>query len=630
MAGLYGFPTGVNGAGQTIGLMEFGGGYTIPTIQQFFNALKLPTPAITAIGVDGVTNSPGGGADDEVALDIDVSGGVANGAKIAVYFAPWTEQGWIDGITTAIHDATNHPSVISISWGWPENQTIENLDWSPAVIDAVSTTFQEAAALGVTVLAASGDNGSGCGIGDGKAHVLYPCSDPWITACGGTSISNVSGSSFTQTTWPTTGGGISDIFPVPAWQAMSNIPVSANGGGHRGRGVPDVAGNADPASGYTITFDTTTEAVGGTSAVAPLYAGLVALLNQSLAEPVGYLNPLLYSLDIGYAFRDIADGVSNATGGSPGYKSGPGWDACTGLGSINGNALLQSLRGVGLPPALAVFSGLLYAAWKGEERDNRIFFSSFNGTSWAAQQQVPGVGSSAGPSLALYDGKLYMAWKGVLGDDGIYYSTFNGTSWAPQQNIPDVATSVGPRLTVDGSTLYMAWKGMLEDEGIYYSTFNGTSWAPQKNIAGVATSVGPAIVQLGSELFASWKGEEGDEGIWYSTMNGSWAPQKEIPGVGTTEGPSIAVLAGELYAAWKGIDADQGIYYSSFNGSAWAPQKNIAGIATSQGPGLAVFDNKLYMIWKGMLGDQRLWYSSFNGTTWAPQQVGPGGTSPDL
>ena len=342
VAGLYQFPAQVNVSGETIGLMEFGGGYTIAGIQTFFSSLSLPMPSLTAVGVDGVTNSPGGGDDAEVALDIDVAGSVASGAKIAVYFAPWTEQGWVDAITTAVQDTTNKPSALSISWGWPENQTIDGLDWTPAAIEAVSTTFQEAAVLGVTVFAASGDYGSGCGIGDGRAHVLYPASDPWLTSCGGTTISNVSGSSFTQTTWPSTGWGVSDIFAIPAWQDTAGIPVSANGGGHRGRGVPDVAGNADPDSGYTITFDGTTEPVGGTSAVAPLYAGLVALLNASLGEPVGYLNPRLYSLRGGVVFREVDDGVSNASGGAPGYTSGPGWNACTGLGSINGNVLLSN------------------------------------------------------------------------------------------------------------------------------------------------------------------------------------------------------------------------------------------------------------------------------------------------
>jgi kumamolisin len=344
VAALYKFPGPGPGTDETIGLLEFGGGYQIADIQTFFSGQSLPTPTVTWVGVDGAANSPGSGDDIEVALDIDVAGSVALGAQIALYFAPWTEQGWVDVVTTAIHDSVNHPSVLSISWGWPENETYGALDWTPSAIEAVSVTFAEAAALGVTVFAASGDRGSSCGFAGGVARVLYPASDPGVTSCGGTTISNVSGSSFTQDTWPGTGGGVSSIFGVPPWQAGAGVPVSANGDGHRGRGVPDVAGNADPASGYDITFDGVTELVGGTSAVAPLYAGLVAVINGTSAGPVGFLNHRLYSLNGSIVFDDIDDDVSNASDGAPGYTSGPGWDACTGLGSINGIALLRTLR----------------------------------------------------------------------------------------------------------------------------------------------------------------------------------------------------------------------------------------------------------------------------------------------
>ena len=358
VAKLYNFPTG-KATGQTIGLLEFSGpttgsdpqppcGYSLPDIEAFFSGLGQSTPNIKAIGVDGATNSPTGdpaSADAEVVLDIDVAGSVAQGSNIAVYFTPWTEKGWVDAVTTAIHDATNKPSVLSISWGWPEFETIGVLTWSQAAINAVSTTFQEAASIGVTVFAASGDDGTNCDQNDGKAHVLYPASDPWVTTCGGTTIENVSGSSFTEATWNdngVTGGGISYAFALPAWQNGIGVPLSANGDGRKGRGIPDVAGNADPDSGYTLQVDGTSVQEGGTSAVAPLYAGLVALINAKLGEPVGYLNPNLYSFVGPSVFRDIADGKSNATGGAPGYTSGPGWDACTGLGSIVGTGLLHA------------------------------------------------------------------------------------------------------------------------------------------------------------------------------------------------------------------------------------------------------------------------------------------------
>jgi subtilase family serine protease len=353
VAKLYGFPSSPDAAGQTIGLLEFGGGYKPSDIRDYFAGLELTAPTLVDVGVAGATNAPGGelGADTEVALDIDVAGSVARGARIAVYFAPWSEQGWVEAVATAVHDAVNRPSVLSISWGWPELETELGLTWSRAAIEAVGTIFQEAAVLGVTVFAASGDSGSGCGIGDGRAHVLYPASDPLVTSCGGTTIENVSGSSFGQATWNdngATGGGISDLFPPQSWQSEANVPGSINDGHRQGRGVPEVGGNADSTSGYRLVLNGSVDGpIGGTSAVAPLYAGLVALLNAGLGGPLGYLNPNLYAFAGSDVYREIADGRSNATGGAPGYTSGAGWDACTGLGSINGAALAAALRGVG-------------------------------------------------------------------------------------------------------------------------------------------------------------------------------------------------------------------------------------------------------------------------------------------
>ena len=644
VAQLYGFPTLPNATGQTIGIIEFGGGYLLSDVQMFYNSVHIPIPSITPVSVDGQTNTPGSdGYTTETLLDIGVAGSAAPGAKLAVYFAPWTEQGWVDALSTAIHDPVNHPSVITISYGWPENESIDGLSWSLAAIRAVNATFQEAALLGVTVFVSAGDHGSDCGIGDKKAHVLYPGSDPYVTSCGGTSLSNVSGLSFTEHVWNDndnnwlTGGGVSDIFcppnfPLPVWQAWAGVPGSANDG-HKGRAIPDIAGNADGASGYVLFQNgASIGAVGGTSATAPLYAALAALLNTSLGEPVGFLNPNLYAMPYAYVYRDIKDGISNARGGAPGYKSGPGYDACTGLGSVNGTALENALRGVGLPVALATFNGKLYMAWKGMERDDRVFFSSFNGSAWAPQQQVPNILSSGGVALAVYGGKLFMAWKGMLGDQGIYYSRFDGNVWAPQQLIRGIGTSVGPSLAVLGNNLFMAWKGLEGDQRIFFNQFNGSTWTAQQFIPNVATSVGPTAVNFNGTIYMVWKGWNGDQGMYWSKFNGvSFAPQQQIANVGTSEGPSLAVFNNSLYAVWKGQFGDQSMWYSNFNGTIWAAQKQIANVASSVGPGIAVFNNALFACWKGELGDQAIWYSHFNGTTWAPQHAIAGvATSPDL
>ncbi len=341
VAQLYGFPTNLTGAGQTIGIIELGGGYEAGDVTSFFRGLGLTPPTVVAVSVDGGTNVPGGdpnGADGEVALDIQVAGAVAPGARIAVYFAPNTDQGFIDAITTAVHDRTNKPSVISISWGGPEGS------WSAASRTALDNACQSAGALGVTITAASGDNGSTDG-GTGN-NVDFPASSPHVLACGGTRLSGSGTTISSEVVWNdqpnggATGGGVSTVFALPSWQNGAGVPAASASGG--GRGVPDVAGDASPESGYAVLVDGQQQVVGGTSAVAPLWAGLLALVNQSRVagggSPVGFANPLLYAAPT--ALRDITSG-SNGT-----FKATKGWDACTGLGSPNGVAVVAALSGV--------------------------------------------------------------------------------------------------------------------------------------------------------------------------------------------------------------------------------------------------------------------------------------------
>ena len=199
--------------------------------------------------------------------------------------------------------------------------------------------------------------------------------------------------------------------------------------------------------------------------------------------------------------------------------------------------------------------------------------------------------TSSGVSLASFNGRLYMAWKGnatgnVPFDERIWWTTFDGTAWAPQQVVPNVWTSVGPRLAVFEGRLYLAWKGEYTDQRIWWTSFDGTSWAPQQRIPGVSTSVGPALAVFNGLLYAAWKGMEGDQGIWWSSFNGtSWAPQQQIPGVSSTGGPSLALFNGQLYAAWKGMYGDQRIWWSSFDGTSWAPQQQITRGLHQRRPG---------------------------------------------
>jgi kumamolisin len=346
VAALYQFPAGGTGQGQCIGIIELGGGYTKTDLDSYFQRLGLATPTVTAVGVDGAANTPTGNpnsADGEVMLDIEVAGAVAPGARIAVYFAPNTDRGFLDAVGAALHDNQNKPSVISISWGGAEST------WTAQAQQAMEQVFVDAATLGITVCAAAGDNGSADGVGDGLAHVDFPASSPHVLACGGTHLEASGATISRELVWNdgkggATGGGISQTFDPPPWQLNAHVPLSVNPDRRAGRGVPDVAGDADPASGYQIEVDGANAVFGGTSAVAPLWAGLIALINQQLGHPAGYLNPILYGRAATIAaFHDITSGT-NAITGTQGYSAGPGWDACTGLGTPNGQALLTALE----------------------------------------------------------------------------------------------------------------------------------------------------------------------------------------------------------------------------------------------------------------------------------------------
>jgi kumamolisin len=337
---LYQFPKGTKAAGQTIGIIELGGGYRAADLTAYFRGLGQPAPTVIAVSVDKGKNSPGNanGADGEVMLDIEVSASVAPGAKIVVYFAPNTDQGFIDAISSAVHDTTNKPSVISISWGGPESS------WTKQSMTALDAACQSAAALGITITVAAGDNGSSDGATGN--NVDFPASSPHVLACGGTKLVG-SGSTITsEVVWNeqasgegATGGGVSNVFALPSWQAKAKVPAPSGKTG--GRGVPDVCGDADPVTGYQVRVDGQSMVIGGTSAVAPLWAGLIALNNQQNGKSAGFIQPQVYAAKAASAFRDIVSGNNGA------FSAGPGWDACTGLGSPIGSKIIALLAASG-------------------------------------------------------------------------------------------------------------------------------------------------------------------------------------------------------------------------------------------------------------------------------------------
>ncbi|GAB3580564.1 S53 family peptidase [Leifsonia lichenia] len=352
LGAIYRFPADTDGSGQTIAIIELGGGFEQSDLDTYFSGLGIAGPTVTAVGVDGAANQPGSdpnGADGEVMLDIEVAGALAPRAHIVVYFAPNTDAGFVDAVTTAAH-ADPTPAAISISWGQSEDA------WTAQARTAFDQALVDAAALGVTVTAAAGDDGSSDRATDGKAHVDFPASSPHALACGGTRLSADASTGVVQseTVWNNgtgggaTGGGVSAAFAQPSWQKNVGVPVGAGGvdaggsaNGPSGRGVPDVSAVADPQTGYRVLVDGKELVIGGTSAVAPLWAALVARIVQSTGKPLGLAQPALYDSvakgQVAAGFRDITSGDNGA------FQATAGWDACTGLGVPDGTALLAAL-----------------------------------------------------------------------------------------------------------------------------------------------------------------------------------------------------------------------------------------------------------------------------------------------
>jgi kumamolisin len=372
LAQLYGFPAGTDGKGQNVAIFAFNsaqagdphGGYKLASLKTYFEqVLGQTTPSIKDVVVHGKGNFPGpdttasgnrGDATGEVMLDMCVVGGMAPGANIFMYFTEFTTQGWVDAIHEAVTDA-NNISVISISYGNPEDDP--QGAWDAMGVKLVNDAFEAAAAKGVTICVASGDDGSTDQDTDGGAHVDFPASSPFVLGVGGTKLVANGAGIAQETVWNeflrnegAGGGGVSSVFTKPGYQSGANVPPSANPPHQIGRGVPDVSAVADPETGVVRMHvgGKQLEPIGGTSAAAPLWAALVARVNQGLNARCGFLNPLLYTKLSTGVLRDITVGNNGA------YQAGPGWDACTGFGSPNGQRLLQALSGQPVPKTKTV------------------------------------------------------------------------------------------------------------------------------------------------------------------------------------------------------------------------------------------------------------------------------------
>ena len=671
VAKLYDFPAG-GATGQTVGILEFGGGYvTDPVtkrasdVDSFCTNLGLRTPSVTSVPVLGVNNSPMGSktnfwvddkaknpisdTDIEVALDLEIVAAVLASAKIAVYFAPNNSDGFYNAVQTAVQDTVNRPDVLSISWGGSELN-----NWSSMDIDHISSAFEDAFNVGVSVFVSSGDDGSDCGVGDGSAHVEYPGSDQWVVCCGGTMITNVAGARFNEGTWNdsgggATGGGISDHFDPQTWQAKAGVPSSVNPGHRKGRGVPDVAGNASPNSGYDLWLYGTQFSKlvvtsgkfigesgfieGGTSAVAPLYAALAALINAARGTRCPFLNPVLYRLNGTSVLRDINDGLNNQWSGeskpAPSYKSGPGWDACTGLGSINGNALLAALR-FDSPVNKTV------ASWSanrldifGLGTDHAMYHKFWDGSHWGPTPTTwePLGGVFTSPPAVVAWGPNRLDIFGLGTDNQMYHKFWDGSHWGPTPTTwePLGGVFTSPPAVAAWSANRLDIFGLGTDFQMYHKFWDGSHWGPTPTtwepLGGVFTSP-PAVVAWGPNRLDIF-GLGTDNQMYHKFWDGShWGPTpttwEPLGGVFTSP-PAVAAWSANRLDIF-GLGTDFQMYHKFWDGSHWGPTPTtwepLGGVFTSPPAVVAWGPNRLDIF--GLGTDNQMYHKFWDGSHWGP------------
>lgn len=367
----YAVPAQLSGKGQCVAVVDLGGGYYESDMREYFRQFPLDPPRIVLRSIGGVKNDPAprpliqqtfkdmAAASErltsaqanavmwtwETTTDVALVGTLAPEATILLLLAKNDDQGQYHAITSAIADTEYRPSVLSCSWGGAEAAH------TPSFMHALDRWFQTAAVIGMTVCCSTGDFGDGTMRRGATPNVLtaqFPATSPHILACGGTALDPAAG---TETAWNQVwggmamagGGGFSEVFPLPEWQRAAGIDPAkwipkGNTSGN-GRAIPDIAAKANMAEGYSIPIGGTPVPAGGTSAAAPLWAGLVALLNEGLKGRAGSLNALFYDGTLDAALRDIVEGDTGQ------FRTCKGWDACTGWGSPNGTALLRALRG---------------------------------------------------------------------------------------------------------------------------------------------------------------------------------------------------------------------------------------------------------------------------------------------
>lgn len=355
----YNFPIDANGSGQQIAIIACGGGFNRAEFRKYFKLIGLDKPPeIKTVSVDGSEYTPGENklADYELYTDCLVAATAAPGALIKVYFVRNDIMGFADAVEMIAKEGEKSPHIISYSWGASETTYSEN------TIAGVNQILQYATQVNqCTILCSSGDFGSTNAMqntAETPLAVQFPASSPWVTSCGGTMLSDNTDVSEKEVVWNSiflydmlisnaSGGGFSVTNKRPDYQ---KDVIHADGYPQKyrnARGVPDVAGHASikPNSvSYWIYLHNENWLTGGTSAVAPLWAALVARLNQALGRRIGFMNPLLYAMAGTDALKDIKEGSNAMPGGPPQWQAQSGWDPCTGLGVPHGENMLKWLK----------------------------------------------------------------------------------------------------------------------------------------------------------------------------------------------------------------------------------------------------------------------------------------------
>ena len=524
----YHFPTSL-ATGQTIGIFEGGGAaYLHSDITLFIRSLPggatLPLPNLVDISLNSsnnpalVTNPPSPSV-FECTIDVSIAASSGLGANINVYFSDGSETGWEDFLQRAIFPPAgdNAPSVLTASWVpylSDDSGTIGLLSNPGSPVSIFHGYLRSAAHRGITVLMALGDWGSNNLIGDLNCHVSYPNCDPFVTSCGGTilgkvnpvpppqfdewawSDANLGGSQFDLAPYDATGGGVSDTFGRPPYQVAAGVlPISKNDGNVR-RGIPDVAGMV----AMTGFFSAGGGGLGGvgTSAVAPLYAGLVATINAFLGRNVGLLNPTLYRYGPQIC-NDITVGNNDSgnTPDAPFYTADIGWDPCTGWGSINGLRFLAALAPAPILATLIPDGGDFGGACRGGFVDETLIINNagfstlliWSITSSLPDFQIPGVASfplavSPGDSLEV----VIRFRPGGVGVKSATITVFSNDLFNPH-TVAVSGTGQAPRLTLvvaDSGNFGKACVGSFVDESLI---LNNSGRCPL-SVTGITSSSG--------------------------------------------------------------------------------------------------------------------------------------------